>query len=416
MARTTTKPRLSDLILDDKNANRGTKRGRALLNKSLKELGAGRSILIDKNRRVIAGNKTLEAAKAGGLKKLIEIDTDGDTIVAVRRIDLDLKKDKKAKELAIVDNRSGELNLEWDDSVLTELAKEFDLGALGFSDRELKGLGLEIADPETPDAKIDQAAELQKKWKTTRGQIWEIGKHRLMCGDSTSARDVGALMSGARVALMATDPPYLVEYHGGNHPRSLSNSEIVKDKHHADYEEQKDPEFYERFLSVALANALAEHVAIYQWHAHRRQSLVEKAWIACDLLVHQQVIWVKARAVLTHSHMMWKHEPCFYGWPNGKQPTRKPDTNATTVWELDSQNFKGIHPTEKPVEIFATPMRWHLREGEACYEPFSGSGSSLVAAQITERICYAMELAPAFVAVSLERLSEMGLKPKLVRK
>ena len=206
MARTTTKPRLSDLILDAKNANRGTKRGRALLNKSLKELGAGRSILIDKNRRVIAGNKSLESAKAAGIKKLIEIDTDGDTIVAVRRIDLDLKKDKKAKELAIVDNRSGELNLEWDDSVLTELSKELDLGDLGFLDRELKALGLEISEPEAPEPKIDQAAELQKKWKTARGQIWEIGKHRLMCGDTRT--EMPQLLGKRKVACVVTSPPY----------------------------------------------------------------------------------------------------------------------------------------------------------------------------------------------------------------
>jgi DNA modification methylase len=222
------------------------------------------------------------------------------------------------------------------------------------------------------------------------------------------------LTGGSRADLMATDPPYLVDYHGGNHPRSMTNHEAVKNKHHADYCEQEHPEFFKDFIRIALRHCLSERPAIYQWHAYRRQALVEQAWTECGLLVHQQIIWFKGRAVLTHSHFMWQHEPCFYGWPNGKQPSRKPPTNASTVWNVDQKGLEGIHPTEKPITLFSNPMLWHLLEGGLCYESFSGSGTSLTAAQLTGRTCYAMEIAPAFVAVALERLSDMGLKPKLV--
>lgn len=220
-------------------------------------------------------------------------------------------------------------------------------------------------------------------------------------------------MGRKRAALMATDPPYLVEYHGGNHPRSLSNSEKTKDKHHADYKEQLGDDFYERFLTVALDVALAEKVAIYQWHAQKRAGLVNATWEKLGLAMHQQIIWFKSRPVLTHSHFMWQHEPCFYGWREGKQPTTPPN-NESTVWQIDSKGLEGIHPTEKPLEIFSRPQTWHINAGEVCYEPFSGSGAQLVAAQNTKRACYAMELSDAFVACALERLSDMGLKPKLV--
>jgi len=237
--------------------------------------------------------------------------------------------------------------------------------------------------------------------------------HRLMCADSTDKASVERLMNEEKAGLMATDPPYCVEYHGGNHPRSLSNSELVKDKHHADYQETGlGKNFFLQFLKVALDAALSERPAIYQWHAHKRQAMVEECWGECGLMIHQQLIWAKARPVLTFSHMLWAHEPCFYGWIKGKPPARKPPATATTLWKLDQQGLQGIHPTEKPVAVFAWPMEWHLEKGEVAFEPFAGSGTSLVAAEQTGRLCYAIEKAPAFVACTLERLSVLGLESR----
>jgi hypothetical protein len=208
---------IAQLILDEKNANKGTKRGRELLEESLERYGAGRSVVVDRHNRVIAGNKTVEAAVTAGMKSIAVIETDGSSLVAVQRGDLDLKKDKKARELAIADNRVGELDLEWNPEVLASL--DADLKQF-WNENELNALLKDFRSNElsAPEPKIDQAAELQKKWQTKLGQIWEISEHRLMCGDSASSSDVTALMDRKTAKLCATDPPYLVSYDAKNHP------------------------------------------------------------------------------------------------------------------------------------------------------------------------------------------------------
>jgi DNA modification methylase len=409
---------IAQLVLDSKNANKGTRRGRELLEESLEHYGAGRSVVVDRHARVIAGNKTVEAAVAAGMKSITVIETDGSSLVAVQRADLDLKKDKKARELAIADNRAGELDLEWNPEVLATL--DVDLKKF-WNENELNSLleDFRRTDLEVPEPKLDQAAELQKKWKTARGQIWEIGGHRLMCGDSTKGSDVAALMDGNAAKLCATDPPYLVSYDAKNHPSKDFSDGKNKDWKGRYADKQKTEPlapFYEAFLRRALAACEAD-AAIYVWHASQRQIEVEKAMRDCGILVHQQIIWVKNKPVLTHSFYMWQHEPCFFGWKQGNKPKRNPGDFPTTVWQIDVPILPGVesrHPTEKPIQLFVTPILLHTQSGEVCYEPFSGSGTHLCAAENTGRRCFALEIEPAFVAVALERLCEMALKPKLV--
>jgi DNA modification methylase len=409
---------IAQLVLDEKNANKGTKRGRQLLGKSLEEYGAARSVVVDRNNRVIAGNKTVEAARAAGMKSISVVETDGSSLVAVQRSDLDLKRDKKARELAVADNRVGEIDLEWNPEVLASL--DVDLKQF-WNEDELNVLlknfrSLEIS---APEPKLDQAAELQKKWKTMRGQIWEIAEHRLMCGDSTNGGDVAALMNGETAKLCATDPPYLVSYDAKNHPSKNFSDGKNKDWKGRYADKQKSEPlcpFYEAFLRQALA-VCEDDAAIYVWHASQRQIEVEKAMRDCGILVHQQIIWVKNKPVLTHSFYMWQHEPCFFGWKQGNRPKRNPGQFPTTVWQIDVPVLPGVesrHPTEKPLKLFTTPILLHTQEGEVCFEPFSGSGTHLCAAVKTGRRCFAMEIEPAFAAVALERLSEMGLEPKVV--
>lgn len=408
---------IAQLVLDGSNANKGTKRGRELLEESLERYGAGRSVVVDRYHRVIAGNKTVEAARAAGMESITVIETDGSSLVAVRRGDLDLKKDKRARELAIADNRVGELDLEWNPEVLATL--DVDLKQF-WNENELNTLlkGFRNTDPGVPEPKLDQAAELQKKWKTARGQIWEIGGHRLMCGDSTKGSDVAALMDGNTAKLCATDPPYLVSYDAKNHPSKDFSDGKNKDWKGRYADKQKTEPlgpFYEAFLRQALSVCEA-NAAVYVWHASQRQIEVEKAMPDCGILVHQQIIWVKNKPVLTHSFYMWQHEPCFFGWKQGNKPKRNPGDFPTTVWQIDVPIRPGVesrHPTEKPLQLFMTPILLHTQSGDVCYEPFSGSGTHLCAAENTGRRCFAMEIEPAFVAVALERLSEMGLKPKL---
>jgi DNA modification methylase len=287
---------------------------------------------------------------------------------------------------------------------------------------------------EEPPAHIDQAGELQKKWGTQTGQLWQIGEHRLLCGDATNTEDVVRLMRSKRAVLFATDPPYSVGYTGGDHPQSWRHNgapqQQAKDSDQdlqlrsADIQnsEAVGVELYRGFISVALTHAITRNAAWYCWHASRRQAMVERIWAEFGAFVHQQIIWVKSRAVLTHSVYLWQHEPCLFGWVQGEKPpifrAQVADTAGTcptTVWEVPSTAVEtDAHPTSKPCKLFALPMEMHTERGDICYEPFSGSGSQLVAAQQLDRRCYAIEKSPAFVAVALERLAAVGLSPEVV--
>ena len=227
------------------------------------------------------------------------------------------------------------------------------------------------------------------------------------------------LFGGAKASLLATDPPYLVDYSGGNHPASKGNKgKPGRDKHWDDYQDpEASVEFYQKFLALGLEH-LKPNCAVYQWHAHRRQALVEAAWIRCGLLVHQQIIWVKARGVLTHSHYLWSHEPCFYGWVEGQPPSKKPPSNQRTVWTLDQQGSSmNIHPTQKPLELFLRPIEYHTEFGDIVYEPFLGSGTQLIAAEKLSRICFALEREPQYVDVAVKRweafTGEQAVKEKV---
>ena len=321
------------------------------------------------------------------------------------------------------------------------------IGAQAEADKELLGALLDAAQPESPDLaallggivgvrktpgvdpgpQVDKGEELQAKWKTELGQLWSLpsetveGKdHRLLCGDATSAEDVRRLMDGERAALCATDPPYLVDYDGNNHPQSYEREQAGKTNNKR-WDTYRDPdasvEFFSTFLRVALDEALVDSPALYQWHASKRQALVEAAWEENGLFVHQQIIWAKARPILTRSHFMWQHEPCFYGWVKGKPPAQIPPCcgENSTVWSIDQVGeSEGLHPTQKPLEIFTRPISYHTRRGDICYEPFSGSGSQIVSAEKEGRICYAIDQEPSFVASALERLAGMGLSPQRV--
>jgi DNA modification methylase len=285
-----------------------------------------------------------------------------------------------------------------------------------------------------PPALIDQAGELQKKWRTEFGQLWAIGDHRVLCGDSTNEDDVRRLMRDERAVLFATDPPYAVGYTGGSHPQSWANRGAAnKDKdwsahylevHAADVRNSEQAGFalYRGFIAAALKHAITRNTAWYCWHASKRHSMVEAIWTEFGAFVHQQIIWVKSRPVLTYSIYLWQHEPCLFGWSKGEKPKllraqvgEIADQFPTTVWQVPSSEVEtDAHPTSKPCRLFALPMEMHTERGDICYEPFSGSGSQLIAAQQLGRRCYAIEKSPPFVAVALERMAALGLKPELV--
>ena len=243
-------------------------------------------------------------------------------------------------------------------------------------------------------------------------------------------------MGGERAVLFATDPPYAVGYTGGSHPQSWGNKGAVNrnkdwsgqylEAKCADVKnaEKSGIELYRGFIKVALEHAIARNAAWYCWHASRRQMMLESVWNEFGAFVHQQIIWFKSRSVLTYSTYLWQHEPCFFGWVRGEKPKTLRNHLGiiagefpTTVWEVPNSEIEtDAHPTSKPCKLFAFPMEMHTEPGDLCYEPYSGSGSQLVAAEQLGRRCYAIEKSPPFVAVALERMGAFGLKPELVDK
>ncbi len=321
--------------------------------------------------------------------------------------------DEKAHLLNLALNR---ISGDWDRELLARLLADLqdtpdvDISLAGFEEDEIKKL-LKTLDARekrdrVEDFDVDAALKGAQAHPVAKpGDLWLLGDHRLLCGDSTDPEAAQRVMDGKLAPLMATDPPYLVDYQGGNHPNSKSNKgKRNTDKHWDDYHNpETSVEFFKRYLAAALPH-LTANAAIYQWHAFARQILVQRAWEESGLLVHQQIIWAKARGVLTHSHYLWQHEPCFYGWRMGDPPKAKPPANETTVWQLDQQGESmNVHPTQKPVELFTRPISYHTEPGDICFEPFLGSGTTLIAAERLGRLCFAIEQEPTFVDVVVHR-------------
>lgn len=265
------------------------------------------------------------------------------------------------------------------------------------------------------------------------GQIWRLGKHLLLCGDSTRPEHVSALMAGRRAALFATDPPYAVGYKGGSHPATKANR--AKANRNKDWSgryreaapsadrlegDDEGRDFYRKFIQVAVDKAIAPDAAWYCWHASARQAmLVEEVWNEVGAFMHQQIIWSKSRPVLTYSVYMWGHEPCLFGWIKGQKPriNRLKDRDyPSTVWQVPNAEVESNeHPTSKPNRLFSIPMLLHTEPDDVCYEPFSGSGSQLIAAEQVGRRCYAIELEPRFVDVAVARWEKLtGEKAEVV--
>ena len=247
---------------------------------------------------------------------------------------LDHLTEEQRRAYRIADNKLTELGA-WDEALLAgelqELAADdFDLSLVGFSDAELDQLlafdvgGGEAA--EAPGAPPVVIPEPPRNPASRTGDLWILGDHRLLCGDSTSAEDVRRLMNGERAVLFATDPPYLVDYDGSNHP--TRNKDWSPSYGVTWDDSSQGAELYDGFIAAAIAEAITEDAAWYCWHASRRQAMLEACWEKAGAFVHQQIIWVKDRGVLTRSHYLWKHEPCFMGWVAAATGRRRSPTRC----------------------------------------------------------------------------------------
>jgi DNA modification methylase len=336
---------------------------------------------------VLAGNHRLMTAQQAGASE-----------IPVIWVDVD---DTEALRILLADNRTTRLGTD-DTAGLADLLQELlaDTGTLagtGYDadalDELLADLNREDEPPADAAPQTDRAAELQEQWGTERGQIWAIpsltvkGKaHRLMCGDSTSAEDVGRLLGGAEPRLMVTDPPYGVEYE--NAKGAVTNDD------RADW---------------ADAYRLFPGAVAYAWHAERTAIDVGVNLRDTGFDVRARVVWVKPSITMSRGHYHFQHEGAWYAVKRGERSDWCGDHKQSTVWNLNREDE--AHPTVKPLECMARPIRNH--KGDV-YDPFLGSGTTMVAAENERRVCYGMEIDPGYVAVILQRMTDLGLSPHRV--
>lgn len=394
---------IGDLVPDSLNANKGTPRGQQMVEDSLRNYGAGRSILADKKGRIIAGNKTLQSASDINLPIRV-VESDGKSLIVVQRTDLDLN-DPRARELAIADNRAGEVGLEWNAEILAQLKDEgVELSGM-FTEKELAAI-LPQGESKDAEPQIDKAKELQQKWQVATGEVIQIGRHRLMCGDSVSKADVAALMLSDRATMIFTDPPYNVDVAGGSHdPTDIANyrsgGTIANDK-------VSDAEFH-RFLIAALSNAFVYAIPgapIYICFSDSELENFIATFKQSGFYYSGLIIWRKQQFVFGRKDYHSQHEPILYGWKLGAAHYFCDDHTQSTVWDIDRpMRSAKEHPTQKPTELVVRAIRNSSLPSGIVYDPFVGSGTTLVAAENLNRTCYAMEISPEYCAVVLERMT-----------
>ena len=408
-AKKSEKPSPREYKLDPENARVHEERDSNAVRESLEAFGAGRSIVVDSEDYIVAGNSTYEQAKALGIP-VIEVETEGEVLVAIKRKDL-TKDDERRIGLALADNRTQELS-RFDPRIATGLLERIrgvqgiDLKALAFDSPAFRYR--ERVEEEHP---IDPSEELLEKWGVKRGQVWEIpgsaGTHRVMCGDATDEGDVVRLLDGATPYLMVTDPPYGVNYDPNWRNEAAAKGQLSYAAGRVGKVTNDDREDWGEVFRDWPCSVL------YAWSPGGDHIILTGSEIlAAGFEIRNQIIWSKPHSPISRGHYRYRHEPCWYAVRKGAQAQWIGPPNADTVWNISlDRNVAGGHSTQKPLECMAKPIRHH--EGDVC-DPFLGSGTTGVAAEQEGRVCFGMEIEPKYVAVTLERLEAIGLTPKKV--
>ena len=382
---------LDQLQLDPNNARQHDERNIAAITTSLQQFGwRGVIVVRRKDKRVLAGNGRVVAARALGWTQAPVLFTDDDNAQALL--------------YALTDNRTAELAT-WDEERLAKILRDLDESGIDtsflWSKHETEELLQHVG--EYDRTLTDEGPGEPPEVPVARtGDLWVLGDHRLLCGDSTNLQDVLRVMDGEKAALVATDPPYLVDYTG---ERPNDSGKDWTDTYREIDIADADKFFRDVFTNVL--EVLGSHAAIYCWHAHKRCGDIQRIWRELGILDHQQIIWVKPTPVFGRVYWHFRHEPCVMGWKQGDKPEHDGVHDHDSVWECDWDGKARVvgneHPTEKPVELFVRPMKKHTTPGALVLEPFSGSGSQLIAAERTGRHCRAIEISPAYVDVAIER-------------
>ena len=350
---------------------------------SIKEFGFLAPIVIAEDNTILCGHGRFYAAQKLGLKK----------IPCVKESHL---TEAQKRAYIIADNKLS-INAGWDDELLavelSDLQGEgVDLSITGFDEKELADLFDDKSKSDVEDDGYDLSAALEKAAFVQRGDIWTVGRHRLMCGDATSADDVAALMGGKRANLLLTDPPYGVSF------KSSSGLTIQNDS-------IKDEDFY-CFLKSAFSAAvdcLEKGAAAYIFHADTEGLNFRRAFVDAGFHLAGCCIWVKDSLVLGRSDYQWQHEPVLYGFLQNGKHSWYSDRKQTTIWNFAKPKKNANHPTSKPLDLLSYPIQKSTQENAVVLDTFGGSGSTLMACELTNRICYTMELDEKYASVILRR-------------
>ena len=374
-----------------------------LIDKSLKECGAGRSILLDSENEIIAGNATYKNAIANNIPVKI-IETDGKTLIALKRTDLKTNS-KKRKKLALLDNSTSNKVI-WD---LDNISADFDLSEL--PDMGLEEIcGVDVEDVEITEDSVPEEVETKCK----KGDIWQLGEHRLMCGDSTVITDVEKLMDGEKADLLFTDPPYNVNI-------EQKKKKILHCNEYNKIENDNLPfEEFKTFLSEVFKNAylsLKENASYYVFSCQGGDNemmmmMMRESGIPC----RHQIIWVKDSPVFSMGRLDYdyKHEPILYGWVKKHNFYRKGDQDKS-VWNYPRTANK-LHPTMKPVELIVNALKNSTKENDLVLDLFGGSGSTLIACEQLKRKCRMMELDEHYCDVIIQRWENLTGKKAVLLK
>jgi DNA modification methylase len=387
---------IEKLIPYAKNSRTHSEEQVAQLAGSIKEFGFNNPVLIGQDDVIIAGHGRVMAARKVGLME-------------VPCIRLKHLTETQRKAYIIADNRLA-LNAGWDNELLTIelndlLADNFALDILGFDADELKNL----LDPVKPTEGLtdeDAVPEVPEEPKTNPGDIYRLGRHRLMCGDSTSIDALEKLCDGQLVDMWLTDPPYNVAYEGKTKDALTIKNDSMEDDQ------------FRQFLrdSYTAADMVMKPGAVfYIWHADSEGYNFRGAAKDAGWTVRQCLIWKKSTMVMGRQDYHWKHEPCLYGWKDGAGHLWAADRKQTTILEFDKPSRNGEHPTMKPVGLFEYQMLNNTKGGDIVLDSFGGSGTTLIAAEKNGRIARIMELDPKYCDVIVKRWEDFtGLKAELV--
>lgn len=353
------------------------------IKQSLLKFGYVDPIIVNEDLTVIGGHQRLTVLK----------DLDYETAKCVI-VDLP-KEDEKALNIAL-----NKITGQWDEALLADLLldlqeSDFNLDLTGFEPPEIDAILSNVHDKELSEDEFDVEEELKKPTLSRHGDIWQLGKHRVICGDSTKAETYKQLLDDRKANLVVTDPPYNVDV-------EETAGKILNDN-------MSDGDFYQFLLSMftQVENHMEDDASIYVFHADTEGLNFRKAFKDAGFYLSGCCIWKKNSLVLGRSPYQWQHEPCLYGWKKKGKHQWFSDRKQTTIWEYDRPKSSKDHPTMKPIQLMAYPIQNSSMRGTIVLDPFLGSGSTLIAADQTGRVCYGIELDEKFVDVIVKRYIEV---------